>query len=65
LTRLAVPRRGRQEEHAGELHLFVDDVEQRIFGELSDETLVYPGHGDDTTLAVDRGNIGEWRKRGW
>ena len=43
----------------------VDDVEQRIFGQLPDETWVYPGHGDDTTLAVDRGNVGEWRKRGW
>jgi hypothetical protein len=40
-------------------------VEQRIFGQLPDETWVYPGHGDDTTLAVDRGNIAEWRDRGW
>jgi glyoxylase-like metal-dependent hydrolase (beta-lactamase superfamily II) len=43
----------------------VDDVEQRVFAELPDETWVYPGHGDDTTLAVDRGNIPEWRSRGW
>jgi glyoxylase-like metal-dependent hydrolase (beta-lactamase superfamily II) len=43
----------------------VDDVEQRIFAELPDETWVYPGHGDDTTLGVDRGNVPEWRARGW
>ena len=43
----------------------VDDVEQRIFAELPDETWVYPGHGDDTTLGVDRGNVQEWRSRGW
>jgi glyoxylase-like metal-dependent hydrolase (beta-lactamase superfamily II) len=40
-------------------------VEQRIFGRLPDETWAYPGHGDDTTLAVDRGNIAERRARGW
>jgi glyoxylase-like metal-dependent hydrolase (beta-lactamase superfamily II) len=43
----------------------VDDVEQRIFGQLPDETWVYPGHGDDTTLAVDRPHLDEWRARGW
>jgi hypothetical protein len=40
-------------------------VEQRIFGQLPDETWVYPGHGDDTTLAVDRPHLDEWRARGW
>ena len=43
----------------------IDDVEQRIFDVLPDETWVYPGHGDDTTLGVERPHLGEWRTRGW
>jgi len=43
----------------------IDDVEQRIFDVLPDETWVYPGHGDDTTLGVERPHLAEWRARGW
>jgi glyoxylase-like metal-dependent hydrolase (beta-lactamase superfamily II) len=43
----------------------IDDVEQRIFATLPDDTWVYPGHGDDTTLGVERPHLGEWRERGW
>ncbi|MFD8995304.1 MBL fold metallo-hydrolase [Streptomyces abikoensis] len=41
------------------------DVETKIFGELSDETWVYPGHGNDTTLGAERPHLAEWRERGW
>ena len=30
----------------------IDDVEQRVFDVLPDDTWVYPGHGNDTTLGV-------------
>jgi glyoxylase-like metal-dependent hydrolase (beta-lactamase superfamily II) len=43
----------------------IDDVEQRLFGALPDETWVYPGHGKDTTLGTERPHLGEWRARGW
>jgi len=43
----------------------IDDVEQRIFDELPDETWVYPGHGNDTTLGAERPHLVEWRERGW
>ncbi|NGN68716.1 MBL fold metallo-hydrolase [Streptomyces sp. A7024] len=43
----------------------IDDVETKIFGALSDETWVYPGHGNDTTLGAERPQLPEWRKRGW
>ncbi|MBO0882502.1 MAG: MBL fold metallo-hydrolase [Mycobacterium sp.] len=43
----------------------IDDVEQRIFAELPDETWVYPGHGNDTTLGAERPHLPEWRARGW
>ncbi len=43
----------------------IDDVEQRIFAVLPDETWVYPGHGNDTTLGAERPHIPEWRARSW
>jgi glyoxylase-like metal-dependent hydrolase (beta-lactamase superfamily II) len=43
----------------------MDDLEERVFGQLPDETWVYPGHGDDTTLGAERPSIPEWRARGW
>ena len=33
----------------------MDDLESRVFGELPDDTWVYPGHGDDTTLGRGAG----------
>ena len=43
----------------------VNDLEERVFGRLPDETWVYPGHGDDTTLGKERPALPEWRARGW
>ena len=43
----------------------IDDVEERIFAELPDETWFYPGHGNDSTLGVERPHLAEWRQRGW
>jgi glyoxylase-like metal-dependent hydrolase (beta-lactamase superfamily II) len=43
----------------------IDDVEHKVFDRLPDETWVYPGHGDDTTLGAERPAIPQWRARGW
>lgn len=43
----------------------LDDVETKLFGELPDETWVYPGHGDDTSLGAERPALPQWRERGW
>ena len=43
----------------------ISDLEERVFGVLPDDTHVYPGHGDDTTLGAERPHLGEWRDRGW
>ena len=43
----------------------MDDLESRVFGVLPDDTWVYPGHGDDTTLGSERPHLAEWRARGW
>ncbi|MEU6861919.1 MBL fold metallo-hydrolase [Streptomyces sp. NPDC046876] len=43
----------------------IDDVETKLFAQLPDETWVYPGHGNDTTLGAERPHLAEWRERGW
>ena len=43
----------------------IDDVEQRVFATLPDETWFYPGHGKDSTLGAERPHLAEWRERGW
>ncbi len=39
-------------------------VRERLFT-LGDDTLVFPGHGLDTTIGAERPNLGEWERRGW
>ena len=43
----------------------IDDLEERIFGQLPDETIVLPGHGAATTVGAERPQLGQWRERGW
>lgn len=43
----------------------MDGLEARVFDRLPDDTWVYPGHGDDTTLGTERPHLAEWRARGW
>lgn len=43
----------------------IDDVERRVFARLPDSCWVYPGHGADTTLGTERGDLPMWRERGW
>ncbi|MBW1597645.1 MBL fold metallo-hydrolase [Streptomyces sp. JJ38] len=52
---------GNAEHFASLLH----DVETKLFGQLPDETWVYPGHGADTSLGAERPHLAEWRERGW
>lgn len=40
-------------------------VVARVFDTLPDETWVYPGHGDDTTLGAERPHLAEWFERKW
>lgn len=55
---------GRTEDLAAH-ELIMDGLERRIFDRLPDETWVYPGHGDDTTLGTERPDLPAWRARGW
>ncbi|KND38499.1 MBL fold metallo-hydrolase [Streptomyces acidiscabies] len=43
----------------------MDGLEEKVFNVLPDETWLYPGHGNDSTLGAERPHIPEWRARGW
>ncbi|MCK9924737.1 MBL fold metallo-hydrolase [Frankia sp. AgPm24] len=43
----------------------MDDLEAKVFGPLPDSTWIYPGHGFDSTIGVERPHLAEWRARGW
>lgn len=42
----------------------VDSLRSRLFT-LPDETVVYPGHGLDTTIGAERSQLPAWAARGW
>ena len=50
---------------AEEFTSLMDDLEERVFGRFGDDTWIYPGHGNDTTLGAERPHVQEWRQRGW
>jgi glyoxylase-like metal-dependent hydrolase (beta-lactamase superfamily II) len=42
----------------------ISSIRERLFT-LPDETVVYPGHGRDTTIGAERPHLDEWIARGW
>ena len=56
---------GNTQKDAARFASLIDDVETRLFGTLPDDTWVYPGHGNDTTIGAERPALPEWRERGW
>ncbi|SNT20443.1 Glyoxylase, beta-lactamase superfamily II [Rhodococcoides kyotonense] len=50
---------------ADEFTSLLDDVSTKLFDRYGDSTIVYPGHGKDTTLGAERPHLDEWRERGW
>lgn len=49
----------------GDFERLLGDVSTKVFDVYDDRTVVYPGHGNDTTLGAERPHLGEWRERGW
>ncbi|MFF3891770.1 MBL fold metallo-hydrolase [Streptomyces sp. NPDC001812] len=47
-----------------EFRSLMSGLEEKVFT-LPDETWVYPGHGNDTTLGDERPHLQEWWARGW
>lgn len=49
----------------GDFDRLLADVSSKVFDVYPDSTVVYPGHGDDTTLGAERPHLAEWKQRGW
>lgn len=49
----------------GDFEQLLEDVTNRVFDVYPDSTVIYPGHGDDTTLGAERPNVAQWHERGW
>jgi glyoxylase-like metal-dependent hydrolase (beta-lactamase superfamily II) len=56
---------GNTRKNVADFTSLMNDLEAEVFGVLPDATWVYPGHGADTTLGVERPHLAEWRARGW
>ena len=48
----------------GDFDTIISSIDRRLFT-LPAETLVLPGHGDDTTIGDERPHLQEWIDRGW
>ena len=48
----------------GDFPTIIESIDRKLFT-LPPETIVMPGHGDDTTIATERPHLQEWIDRGW
>jgi glyoxylase-like metal-dependent hydrolase (beta-lactamase superfamily II) len=55
---------GNTEGDATRFAQIIEQVDRKLFT-LPPDTLVLPGHGDDTTVGAERPHLDEWIERGW
>lgn len=49
----------------GDFDAIIRSIEDELFAPLDADTIVMPGHGDDTTIGAERPHLQEWIDRGW
>jgi glyoxylase-like metal-dependent hydrolase (beta-lactamase superfamily II) len=49
----------------GDFPTIIRSIEDRIFSKLPADTIVLPGHGDQTTIGAESPHLQEWIDRGW
>jgi glyoxylase-like metal-dependent hydrolase (beta-lactamase superfamily II) len=49
----------------GDFATIIRAIEDRLFAPLAAETIVMPGHGNDTSIGDERPHLQEWIDRGW
>ena len=49
----------------GDFDTIIRSIDDRLFSTLAPDTIVMPGHGDDTTIGTERPHLQEWVDRGW
>jgi glyoxylase-like metal-dependent hydrolase (beta-lactamase superfamily II) len=56
---------GATKSPGGDFDRIIHSIDERIFSKIAAETIVMPGHGDDTTVGAERPHLQEWIDRGW
>lgn len=56
---------GATQFEGGDFPTIITSVETRLFAALDADTLVLPGHGDDTTIGAESPHLQEWVDRGY
>jgi glyoxylase-like metal-dependent hydrolase (beta-lactamase superfamily II) len=56
---------GNTKFEGGDFPTIIRSIEDRLFSKLPPETIVMPGHGDDTTIGTESPHLQEWIDRGW
>ena len=49
----------------GDFPTIIQAIDRRLFAPLDADTIVLPGHGDQTTIGNERPHLQEWIDRGW
>jgi glyoxylase-like metal-dependent hydrolase (beta-lactamase superfamily II) len=49
----------------GDFEGIIRSIDGRLFSTLPGDTIVLPGHGDDTTIGAEAPHLQEWVDRGW
>jgi len=49
----------------GDFATIIQSLDRRLFAPLDADTIVLPGHGDQTTIGTERPHLQEWVDRGW
>lgn len=55
---------GNTSMEGGDFDTIIESIDRKLFT-LPADTLVLPGHGDDTTIGTERPQLQEWVDRGW
>ena len=56
---------GNTKFEGGDFPTIIRSIEDRLFASLPGDTIVLPGHGDDTTIGNESPHLQEWIDRGW
>jgi len=49
----------------GNFAQIIRSIDDRLFAKLDPETIILPGHGDQSTIGTERPHLQEWVDRGW
>ena len=56
---------GNTKSKLGDFETIITSIDSRLFTPLAADTIVMPGHGNDTTIGAESPHLQEWVDRGW